>query len=327
MVAILQGAEIKAADYNGLRSIVSNILGNGGTNPYTTAVDPSYGYGQTLTSTPVTALLDDISPAEWAALKVDIIKAATHQGVDTDVKITSLPTIAQIAAGLDIKASDIDKFNDALSLINTNRFVVTQYSIESFSPDISNSRTTVWGSPTKPLVQHSFTIDFGSANNARYFFNSGGTINFKASRTGGSSTTQNHDWTTLLDSFSSGSNSVIYSYNGASAVSGQTNAIGWYSLTTSPQMVYRKQGGIGGGIYTAYTSNDYRIMLSCNVANNSTGTARYMYVTVYFTDSHTNLGVDQVNGTLTSTIFIKRATGSNVQVVQPTATNTTLLST
>lgn len=72
--------------------------------------------------------------------------------------------------------------------------------------------------------------------------------------------------------------------------------------------------------------------MSCNVADNRTGEARYLYVNVYFNDDHVSRRAvsDQVTGTLTSRVNIRRATApytGEVEVPIPLATNTLLLST
>ena len=53
-----------------------------------------------------------------------------------------------------------------------------------------------------------------------------------------------------------------------------------------------------------------------------------MFFRVYFNDDHAAnlLANDQVTGTLTSTIRLRRATGPNVEVPLPVAVNTRLLS-
>jgi hypothetical protein len=50
-----------------------------------------------------------------------------------------------------------------------------------------------------------------------------------------------------------------------------------------------------------------------------------VYITITLTDTHSNAFSDVVDGTITSAISMRRASGSNVSVTAPTATNTTLL--
>lgn len=300
-----QGALIRAIDYNAIQSNIANILGPGST---------SFGYGQLVTSSSV-ALGKLIEAQDWAKLKVDILKIAAHQGTASNALVTAIPNIT---ANTEIDNDQVTAFENVVPFLNSNRFLLAEFSDESFSPDISQVRTTPWGAPSKPVVRHSFTIDFGSADNARYFFNSGSSLRFSASFVGDFPSSQNQAWTNLLSSMGT----IVYNYNGATASSGTGSAIGFYQLTNVAQQVFTKTGL---GSYTpAYAANDYTITMSCDVTNNTSGTARYIYVSVYFNDDHTGFS-DSVNGTLRHNVSVRRAAGSNVNVNIPNATNTVLL--
>lgn len=301
-----QGALIRAIDYNTIQLNIANILGFGSGN---------FGYGQSLTSSQVTAG-NLIEAQDWAKLKIDMLKIASHQGTEGNALITSLPSVT---AGSEIQDTDATAFENAVPFLTSNRFLLNEFSDEAFSPNISQVRTTSWGSPAKPTVRHSFTVDFGNANNARYFFNSGSSIRFSASFTGVNSDPQNVAWTNLLSAMGT----VVYNYAGSTAASGTSSAIGFYNLTNVAQPVFTKSGV--GVTPTVYAANDYTITMSCDVADNTTGTARYIYVSVYFNDDHTNPFSDSVNGTLTHSVSVRRASGTNVNVAIPSATNTVLL--
>lgn len=297
------GSLIAATDYNSIQTTIGNILGVGSGN---------FGYGQTVTSTQVNAGLSLIAANDWANLKIDMLKIANHLGLASNPNITSIPTLT---AGTIINAADQTPFATAASYLSTNRFALGagQYSDESFSPDISQTRSTAWGGASKPTVRHFFTLDFGSVNAARYFFNSGSSLRFTASRSGGTVSTQNTNWSAMLSTMGT----VIYSYDGCQSNGtnpGTGSAIGYFSLTSSAQQVFTKTGSGN------YSLNDYTITMRTD------GTGRYIYVEIYFNDDHTNPYSDTVDGTLTSTVAIRRASGSNVSVTAPTAINTTLLS-
>jgi hypothetical protein len=301
-----QGTLIRATDFNTLQTQVSDLLGSG---------SASFGYGQSVASSQVTAFTDEITALQWATLKSDILKIAAHQGNSADPIITAIPVIAQYA---EIGHNDITNFETAVPFLSANRFALAEYSDETFNPVITNSRNTPWGAPDKPVVRHSFTIDFGSADNARYFFKTGGQIRMSATLIPDVVTSQNTNWSNLLSYMGT----IVYNYNGTTAAAGTGSSIGYYSLTNIAQQVFTKTGA---GAYTDhYNANDYLITMSCDVANNSTGTARYLYVAIYFNDEHTGVS-DSVTGILTSEVSIRRATGSHVEVVKPTATNTILL--
>ena len=124
-------------------------------------------------------------------------------------------------------------------------------------------------------------------------------------------------------------------YTGTGAAGGYpTTGIGWYGLTTSYQTVFQKPAVAG-----VYLENDYNIQAKKNVADN---TATVLTFEIQFRDDDTGDGplavaagstpgqqpgaiVDEnIDGTLTSTVQIFRATGANVSLTAPTASSTTL---
>jgi len=222
-----------------------------------------------------------------------------------------------IVSGDVVQASHYDIFNSAIFVVETNKFELgsDQYSDESLYDSGGNSISQTRNSSWSSQVKHAFTIDFGSADRARAFFNTGGSLKFTPARAEGPTTTQNTNWTDMLNSIGT----VIFKWNGASASSGTSTGIGFYGITTTPQQVFVKTGS------GHYNMNDYSIEMSCDVADNTNGGARYLYVTAYFRDGHTNFYTDSVSGTLTHNVNIRRATGGNVSVPTLVATNTTLL--
>ena len=328
----LQGDLIRATDYTDVRRGISKILGDKILEYPNDADRATYGYGQSVLSEAlaITREVTIVDHVQIAALKSDILKIARHCGVEFNTAISSLP---------DPQTDDIvdnahlEAYQNAILFLNANRFLLPepQSSTEDLidkntALPITNSRTMSWGNNyvySDSTVRHAFTLDFGTAEAARYFFNTGGEIRFAASRTGGNNTYQDQEWTKLLNQMGT----IVYNYSGAVGQSGTGSNVGFYQLTTTPQQVFTK-GGVALGVYsTQYLANDYTIWMSCNVADNSAGGARYVYVTIYFNDDHVAYKYynDTVSGTLTSTVKIRRATGSNVYVVAPEAYNTVLL--
>lgn len=266
------------------------------------------GSGTARTTEPITAL-------QLNTLKLDMLKIATHAGLQTNALITALPTVTTDDL---IDADHYNAYSSAADYLDNNRFALAQYTDQAFSPSISQTRTTAWNA----IVRHAFTIDFGSAANARYFFNSGSSIRIAASRSGGTVSSQNSSWSQLLSSMGT----IVFNYNSCQGDTGLGTSIGFYQLTTTPKQVYQKTPS--ASVYST-SGNDYKITMSCDVSNNSNGGARFIYVTAYFNDNYPNNAyayTDQVNGTLTHTVTMRRASGSNVNVAAPTAVNTILLS-
>jgi len=79
-----------------------------------------------------------------------------------------------------------------------------------------------------------------------------------------------------------------------------------------------------------YATNDMKFTVSCDVASNTNGGARYLYLKLYLQDKKTTLhppfGIDEyVTGTVTNTVRMYRPSGTNVNVTAPTPTTTTSL--
>jgi hypothetical protein len=62
-----------------------------------------------------------------------------------------------------------------------------------------------------------------------------------------------------------------------------------------------------------YAANTYSVSISCDVASNAAGTARYVYIAVQLN----NAVASTVSGTTTSYVNVIHATGSNVSVSVP----------
>jgi hypothetical protein len=292
------GSPISREDYNNLRKIVYNILGAGGTNPITNVSDPTFGYGQSISSSEIGPGDQTITEAQWDQLRVDINKAFTHQ-------VGSASTIPDVAGTGNVGASTATRVtfaqvyqtylaaaNDIVA--NRNLFAGSQ---KPGTPVVVASGTQTTTTPWSVAVQQLVDVTFSSAVNARAFFNSGGTINFRSSRDGGTTSpqnaaAQNNSWTSFLN------NNGTISFGKAQ----------FYALTT---------GGLADNatpvfFYTApapYSNNYYRIRANSN--SNTPGTATFISFKIEWIDSTTIPGIatDYIDGTLTSIISETKSNG------------------
>jgi len=313
-VTINHGDIITAQSYNDLQSAVYTVLGVG---------NGRSGYGKALVSAPVN-VGDDIVPTHWASLKLDVLTTAHHQGILSNGNIQNLPTAGDIS-DIYISSDDYSLFLLAISDITTNKFLLGsgQYSDENLltsgGASISNTRTTSWGSAAIPSVTHAFTVNFSTSEQARFFFNSGSSIRMSASFDA-IDTSQDRSWHGLLSSIG------LVTFDHGQTSNGVTgSSIGFYDLTLTPQTIFSVNGS-GNYTISAYGSNNFEILASCNLANNTNGGATQIFFTINFNDYHVNSAHDVVQGTLVSTTTIRRASGSYVSVLAPTALNTKLLS-
>lgn len=125
------------------------------------------------------------------------------------------------------------------------------------STDGSATRTSAW---TNTLTQVS-SWTFASEGACRAFFNGGGALGVSASRSGGSTSTQNTQWTNKLSNLGD----VWLYHNSTSAGAGTTSGVGFYELTTSYQQLVIYYGGA-----SPYTSDYIKVEAKVNSTTNPT---------------------------------------------------------
>ena len=317
-------ADITAARINNLQSSIALILGNGsGQN----------GYGQIVTSTPVNNTGDVVEAADMNAIYADILKARVHQVGPGDIGIAEViagPAIDSLDNDTrgNIVAEDTSDYidNDGVTTIDPDGF---KKGIEDFEnlmesviadktlmdptqaalePGIFSVRSSTWNG----LIYHEVTVTFSSADERRFFFNTGGEIRLSASNTN-ASTPKGLDWTQVCSQVGTvkfGANETISTNDGS-------RSIGNYDLTSAYQDVYQK---IGGGTYSAvYAGNIYTIKARSDIDTR-------IIFRIEFNDIVTDNNVDNnVDGRLESTLQHYRANG-NVTVSAPSYFNDQTLS-
>lgn len=273
------GTIIENADYNQIRSKIVNIMGNG---------FGSSGYGQTVVSVPVATGVN-ITKDQWDKLRFDILNARIHQD-------GTAPILIQAVQGQPIRygtSHPNNQYDLQADIAVANKFSIGagQFIVDSGT---TVTRSSAWVNNISTTCQ----ITFSSADRARWFFNSGGKIRMSASRSGGTASAQNNSWSALLTAAgvqSFGANSPILNF---------------YSLTNVNQVFYSATAS------AAYAGNTYTISVRSDVANNSTGTASQIFITVTLSDAYTYTGLgstsfpDTVDGTLTVTFDELRASGT-----------------
>lgn len=269
---------IRIPDYNNIKSKIDGVLGSGsGTS----------GYGQTLTSSTVNEG-NRVTVNEWGRLRFDIINAYRHI-------FGSAPTIVLPVEGGRIRysntfvpdtgASDapITQFDTWCNTIIANRFTIhPSQSATQAVPAGSTTWPGVYGNFWTSKIQCTITASWTNANQARFFFNSGGEIRISASRSGGSTNQQNTSWTSILSSAGTVSFGGNLPQTGTSPLDGRN----FYRCTNSFQQLYTISGS------SPYGGNSYRISTRTpGVANNSSGTASSVEFYLEFIDNYVDPGV------------------------------------
>ena len=227
------------------------------------------GYGQSSTLSAVSAG-NTVQATSWANLVARNTSLANHQG-------SSITAITQPTAGNTIAAFT------ALSTNITTTFNNRNNAAGSGSDSTVNSVSTSGWNNSSTLSK---TFTFSSANAYRYFFNAGGMIRLSWSRSGGTSSTQNTEWSNLLTAAgtlvltgAAASKTIAgTSYTGLTKIGGSgtpttlNTTEGAYALDGTPSLNFKQvpaapygsneievSYSISGAVITIYTdlSDDY----------------------------------------------------------------------
>jgi hypothetical protein len=298
-------AIIQAIDYNTVQSKLALVLGTGAGD---------FGYGQTVASSQV-AQNSSITAQQWINLRNDLIKARQHQ-TGNDESSTIFPP----QQGALVSQSILNACNTVATQITTDRLTIPPSSQATLETIATAQRTTSWNG----TISNVFTVTFSDDNSARHFFNTGGQLQFTASRTGGNSGSKNNTWSTMFTTMGT----IIFGFTSTTATgSGNNSSYGWSNLPGSNTRIFDKPAPAG-----VYAENEYYIY-GRKVSNSQ------LEFTIQFQDNDlgdhnsgldTGLGpygtaVDEdVDGTLTSTLQARRASGANVTIPAPPATSSGL---
>jgi hypothetical protein len=291
------GAQIAATQYNSIRNQIIDVLGSGSGNR---------GYGQTIQSAAVFSG-NIITKAQWEALRYDLFNIKVHQ----DGVAPNLAEVAPAPAAIRYGAGE-PNFN--FEFVATNA-TANRFNIGNGQSILSTKATRTFGTSWSVSATTELTVSFATADDARYFFNSGGKITFTSTRTGGSATSQNNAWTNTL------SQAGTQSFGANTPLN-----INFYTLTNAYA---------GGEFYqlnnsTPYSANYYQIAAKCDVPNNSVGGATVLTFRITWKDDYvdpdvisgfpagTNPASGVVDGTLSLVVEELKASGS----LQPTGSFT-----
>jgi hypothetical protein len=312
-----QNTLIIASDYNTIQSKIALIMGTG---------SGTLGYGQTLASSQV-AQNSKISVSQWSNLRNDIARARQHQ---TGVALgTIAPGDAGYTAGVDLPIPTLaTQVKESWRAAYLAMATLAETEALRAPPPVGQAtpaqlvsqqiRTTQWNGTIRQTV----IVTWPTANDARYFFNSGSQINFTSSRSGGTAGLKNVSWTTLLN----GMGTISFNYTQTVTTGGGTGGnLGWYDLSTSDNLIFQRDTTT-----PTYSPNKYYIYAR---VNDTGADRRILYLTIHWEDSSAapasfpdpGFGIDEnVDGTLTSEVEVFRASGSNVSVPVPSANTTAL---
>ena len=278
-----QGTNILAAQYVTIQDKAQSLIGTG---------SGTRGYGQTVQSSDVFTG-NAITKAQWDLIKFDIINIKFHQdGV--------LPGVVTVNIGDPINFGASSPNSNYDSILETA--IANRFQIAGSQSVVNSTASQTYTAPWSTSLTATLTCTFSTADQARYFFNSGGKVRFTTTLSGGSSTAQINAWVNLLASV------------GTQSFGADTGIVNYYTLTNSFQTYYQSS------LSSPYSANNYRLEARTNVSDNSTGTATQLFLRVTLSDSYVDLGApapgDLVNGTLTIAASELKASG----LLQPSGT-------
>ena len=288
-MAYTSGDIILDDHYNDFVASVNAIWGSG---------TGDKGYGQTSTISTVSAS-NTITATQWATLLSRISSSATHQG-------SSITSIASPSIGDTISAYAALSTN--ITTIDTNRIDAAGTGTDTTDTAVTTGVT--WYTDNT----HPETVTWAGGNEARYFFNAGGSIRISFAHVGSTTSDKNTEWADLATQCGTivlGAHSTAKSGGGGTATT-LTTSTGYYELTTSDTVIFKQFADT-----SPYTTNYIQVSAKVSAAHGDGlgNNGEVITLTVlYQDDAADNIAydkatynvLDQVDGTTTTT-FTARA--------------------
>ena len=280
MVGVAAGDTIEDGDFNNMRTNVNTLMGTAAdvtTGTYTAS--NTFGWGQGGAGVNAASagglIYADNATGGFKRLQDDIQAMCAFLGVSVRSGVGS-----DVADGGSIGAATWTN-----SMLNVQDCWNARFSPASRTGATGNSSTYTSAWANSLTAEATYT--FASEGACRGYFNGGGRIGFSASRSGGSSTTQNTNWTNTLSAMGE----ALLLHDTASGSSGTNAGVGFYELTTSYKTIWTK---FGSG---SYASNFFKLEAKVNSTTNPT----VVTCKATFSDPHAEgsgaLGPDGVAGT------------------------------
>jgi hypothetical protein len=227
-MAYSSGGTIQAADYNGFAGgTAANVSGQ--LNTVLSTGRGNAGYGQTAVSN-VTAVTNDVTATQWTTLVNAINTVRKHQSGAGFTNIGTYTAGATINATNDVSGNLTTAYTNRLSYQAQGSTMTGSTFSPSFTLPNQLAGTT---------FQFTRTATFASADQARYFFNAGGQLNFIISSVSNNDgTTRSASLATLAATNFASKRIGAQDYTARTGTGGivgadSTTNTGYYTLTTS----------------------------------------------------------------------------------------------
>lgn len=303
-----QGGLIQATDYNTFAqggSSVNHAVANINTVWGVGSGDKGYGQSSTLSTV---AASNTVTATQWSTMIARLNSILTHQsgsgsGVTSPIAGNTITFLSTLSGKI------TDSFNNRLN-----------FSSNGTDATATGSVNTSWTTNGAALTV-TRTATFGSADQARYFFNAGGKliVNFGGTNNAGNS--KGNDWVDLLgnklDTIIVGAYTNSRGGSGGSVTSSNT-ALGYWNAGTSNNKILELTSNSG----TAdYGSNKVEVFIKTNGVQGSNGdVGTQLSVVLTVTDVAADSFDDAINLTINTTWTKRPPETSNLTDVWGTPT-------
>lgn len=194
-MSYVSGGLIEATDYNGF---VSTTVGGNVNATWGTGSGDS-GWGQTALSTvagPSPGPADTVTATQWASL----VNTVSAMGSQTNTSLTSrtAPVAGQTISTFSNLSTDITNcFNNRGNAASSGTISSTWSGSISKTTPTGTSGSYPIITPAPWTITFTHTVSFGSADQARYFWNAGGLIRLDMSKTS-TGTDKDPDWNAFV---------------------------------------------------------------------------------------------------------------------------------
>jgi len=270
-MAYAQGGLIQASDYNGFVGTSPSSTANT-INTVWAVGNGQAGYGQTALSQVSAAGL--VTAAQWASAVNTLNSIRTHQsGSGTGI---GAPTAGSLIAYLSTFSTNINTAYTNRATFNTQGTTTTGSTISPNFTVVATTAAQTW--------TFTRTCTFASADQARYFFNAGGQINFvNGTATNNDGTARSGDWVTLINTNLGSVSAIRGTTNGGRSGTGGTantnnTSVGYWNASTGTTIQNITS------TTASYTGDYIQLNLRTNGvqgSNADVGTILYLDFTVY----------------------------------------------
>lgn len=200
------------------------------------------GYGQDvslISAVSTSPLTTTITATQWAGLVYTLNRALGHQS-GAGAQLATGSNIG-ITAGATIRA--FSNVATAITTINTNANTRSASGTTITGSTLGTAIVFAAGNTSADTASFTRTVTFASANQARYFFNAGGYINFVLTATNNNGTLRGADLVTNWQTNQAGGSISGGASGGRTGSGGTVNTnsttLGYYQLTTSNQAMQK----------------------------------------------------------------------------------------